>query len=493
MKTLRAPYGVLPMKPPSEPSVVTLTQRQPEDSGSPKSNLSEHLNQRTNNMTQIYLAGGENPSHQQILSACGATHLSVNVTSLLRRKTFSWELDLPHSAWEWVAYCDGPASIDDLHLVADSAAKQPRWVIGPESWSDWGDNYLPLWNGEGSIPANRSSGLVVTDRVFRDKSLLRRAQSSRTAGNSLGVITGSIDESINKFDLVISAAWWSAMKYGETQIWDGRRMHRFNAERKNEIRTRYSSEIALMGVDADQVLLDDPEEVARLAVSSWMFYSDHLSGAKVLSFPSVTKATTAEDSESAETGSEAGALDTRPPVRRHHAVLPVIGMTTITSTERLGDGTEIIEEQALVQTSSVSMRQCDNCFLASSGCPGFQAGASCAYSIPVEIRSKDQLQAVMQAMVEMQTQRVLQARFAEEITGQELTPEVGKELDRLFSSVEKMRDIMDNRDTVKVTMEARGRSGVLSRLFGDRVGANAKMLSQPVDSDDVIDALVDED
>lgn len=193
------------------------------------------------------------------------------------------------------------------------------------------------------------------------------------------------------------------------------------------------------------------------------------------------------------TGSEVDLLDTRTPKGRHQTVLPVIGMTTITSTERLGDGSEVIEEQTLVQTSSASLRQCDNCFLASSGCPGFQPGASCAYSIPVEIRSKDQLQSVMQAMVEMQTQRVLQARFAEEITGQELTPEVGKELDRLFTSVEKMRDIMDSRDTVKVTMEARGRSGVLSRLFGDRVGTNAKMLSQPIDSEDVMDAIITED
>jgi hypothetical protein len=96
-------------------------------------------------------------------------------------------------------------------------------------------------------------------------------------------------------------------------------------------------------------------------------------------------------------------------------------------------------------------------------------------------------------MIELQTQRVLQARFAEEITGQELTPEVGREMDRLFASVEKMRDIMDNRDSIKMTVEARGRSGVLSRLFGDRVGDNARMLSQPVDSEDVLDAVLDPD
>lgn len=443
-------------------------------------------------MTQIYLAGGENPTHQQILSSCGVTHVAVNVTSLIRRKTMSWSLDLPYEGWEWVAYCDGPASMDDLHMVADLATKPPQWVIGPEAWAEWGYNWLPMWNGEDEIPRHRPEGFFVTDRVFKDSTLCRRAMAARSAGNSLGAITGSIDSTISKFDLIISGSWWSALKYGETQVWDGRKMHRINAEHKSEARTRYASDISAMGIDIDQILLDNPDEIARLAVTSWQFYADHLSGAKVLAFPKNAEVTTSEDSMDEFRGSEVDLLDTRPPERRHQTVLPVIGMTSITSTERLGDGTEVIEEQAIVRASSTSLRQCDNCFLASSGCPGFQQGASCAYSIPVEIRSKDQLQSVMQAMVEMQTQRVLQARFAEEITGQELTPEVGKELDRLFASVEKMRDIMDNRDTVKMTVEARGRSGVLSRLFGDRVGTNAKMLSNPIDSEDVIDAVIEE-
>jgi hypothetical protein len=442
-------------------------------------------------MTTIYLAGGENPTHQDILSSCAATHIAVNVTSLLRRKTSSWELDLPYADWDWIAYCDGPATADDLHLVLDRASKPPSHVIGPDSWSEW-DNFLPMWNGEGEIPRDRPNGLVVTDRVFRDKTLNRRALAARSVGTTLGVVTGSIDPSIGKYDLVVSGSWWSSMKFGETQVWDGRNMHRYNAERKNEVRTRHSEDIAKLGIDVDQILLQDVEETARLAVTSWHHFSESLSGGNIVQFPTRAEVITEEKIMDEFSGSEVNLIDTRPPKGRHQTVLPVMGMSSITSTERLGDGTEVIEEQAIVRAVSESIRTCDNCFLATSGCPGFQPGASCAYSIPVEIRSKDQLQSVMQAMVEMQTQRVLQARFAEEITGQELTTEVGREMDRLFTSVEKMRDIMDNRDTVKMTVEARGRSGVLSRLFGDRVGTNAKMLAHPVDSDDVMDAIIEE-
>ena len=442
-------------------------------------------------MTNIYLAGAENPSHQQILASCGANRVAVNVTSLLRRRTLTWELDLPYPDWEWVAYCDGPATSDDLHLILDRASKPPVSVVGPLAWSEW-DNYLPLWNGEEEIPKERENGFVITDRVFKDKALLRRALAARSVGMTLGAITGSTDPSISKFDLVVSGSWWSSMKFGETQVWDGKKMHRYNADRKAEVRTRHRDHIEHLGIDVDQVLLQDPDETARLAIVSWQYFSESMSGGTLLSFSKKSEVASYEENDMDITGFDPNALDMHPSKGRHRMVLPVVGLSSITSTEKLGDGTEVIEEQAIVRTVSESIRSCDNCFLATAGCPGFQPGASCAYSIPVEIRSKDQLQSVMQAMVEMQTQRVLQARFAEEITGQELSTEVGREMDRLFTSVEKMRDIMDNRDTVRMTVEAKGRSGVLSRLFGDRVGTNAKMLQQPVDSNDVIDALVDE-
>lgn len=444
-------------------------------------------------MTTLFLAGAENPTHQQILYSCGVSHMAVNVSSLIRRKTGSWELNPPYEDWEWVAYTDGPVSLSDLTEIVDRSGKPPMWVIGPEEWLDFADGSsgLVLWNGEGSIPDTRDNGLAITDRVFKNKELRRRALGTRSLGTVLGAITGSTDIAISKFDIVISGSWWSSMKFGETQVWDGRKMSRYNAERKHEVRDRHRDDIQALGMDLDQVLLGDPDEVCRLAVVSWQHYGDSLNRANVLPFKN-GQVTTQEESLDEFLGSEPKVVDTHPSQGRHKKLLPVLGMTSITSTERLGDGSEVVEEQPIVTSVSDSIRSCDNCYLATSGCPGFQAGATCTFSIPIEIRSKDQLQAVLQSMVEIQTQRVLMARFAEEIAGQELSPEVGKEMDRLFASVEKMRDIMDNRESVRMTVEARGRSGVLSRLFGDRVGANARMLGTPVESEDVMDAMLDD-
>jgi hypothetical protein len=444
-------------------------------------------------VTEVYLAGAENPSHQEILRSCGADKVAVNVTSLLRRKTLSWTLDLETPGWEWVAYCDGPASADDLRVVLDQAAKAPLWVVGPPAWSEW-DTYLPLWNGEGEMPLEGSRGIVVTDRVFKDKNLRRRTLGSRTSGSQLGAITGSTDAAIGKFDLVLSGAWWSSMKYGETQVWDGRAMHRYNANNQGEVRTRHADHIASLGMDTDLVLAGDPDESCRLAIASWLAYAASLQGGTVLHLPARSEASSDFLYDNEKRGSDMGTLDTTPRTGRHRKVLlPVMGTGLVTSTEKAADGTDIIEEQAIVQSVNESVRSCNNCYLAQSGCPGYEPDASCAYSIPVEIRSKDQLQAVLQAVIELQTQRVFQARFAEELQGQEMTPEVGQEMDRLFRSVEKMRDIMDNREMVKMTVEARGKSGVLSRLFGTQVGTNAKMLTEPVDSTDVIDAVLEED
>lgn len=443
-------------------------------------------------MTAIFLAGGENPSHQDILASCAAMKVSVNVTSLMKRRTDSWKLDLPYTDWEWVAYCDGPATIDDLDWVCDRVPRAPSWVIGPVDWGA-SKNFMPVWNGEGEMPQFRPEGMVVTDRVFKDHNLNRRALASRILGTTLGAITGSIDPAIGRYDLIISGSWWSSFKFGETQVWDGKKMHRYNADRKAEVRTRHRAHIEALGVDADQILLHDPDEAARLAVASWQSFEESLSGATVIPMPG-TAAVVATPMESGleESGTSPSPIATTPPPGRHGLVLPVMGIGSMTVTERQGDGSDILEEQAIIRSVKTTVRSCDNCFLASAGCPAAQAGAMCAYDIPVEIRSKDQLQGVLTAMVEIQTQRVLQARFAEEVSGQELSPEFGREMDRLFGAVEKMRDIMDNRDSIKMTVEARGKSGVLSRLFGDRVGTNAKMLSEPIDAEEIHDAILDD-
>jgi hypothetical protein len=79
-------------------------------------------------------------------------------------------------------------------------------------------------------------------------------------------------------------------------------------------------------------------------------------------------------------------------------------------------------------------------------------------------------------MIEMQASRVLFARFAEELEGQGLDPALSSEMDRLFSLIDKFKNISDTRDLMRIEVEARGNAGVLSRLFGSKAGETARQL-----------------
>ena len=83
-------------------------------------------------------------------------------------------------------------------------------------------------------------------------------------------------------------------------------------------------------------------------------------------------------------------------------------------------------------------------------------------------RSKDQLKGLLNAIIEMQGARVAFARFAEELNGGYPDPNTGQEIDRLFKLVNQMKELEENKEFVRMTVERQTSGGVLSALFGDR-------------------------
>ena len=72
--------------------------------------------------------------------------------------------------------------------------------------------------------------------------------------------------------------------------------------------------------------------------------------------------------------------------------------------------------------------------------------------------------------------RVMFAKFAEELEGQGIDSQLSVEMERMFKLVEKFKDISDTREMVRMEIETRSSSGVLSRLFGAKVGEVAREL-----------------
>ena len=456
---------------------------------------------------QLYFAGAESPSHLKVLVAEGVERVAVNVTALSRRvkDLTGWASTERLQGLEWILYADSPSTPWEAALsLLEGAEVLPEAIVGPLSWATEtrlgsGDIFfLPTWDGSdrGQLRSfvEEYGGTVLADTVVDSATAVRSAIAATTAPSSvLGAITGR-SKNIEPFDMVVSSAWWAVQKHGETQVWDQGKLHRYNSQDKLVKRQQHSAAIEQMGVDLEAVLADDSAATVKLAIRSWLMLEAKQSQKGNLSLidggadPDLV--TSSVGRHPANRGSAEIRVASPPPEGRHETVtLPVMGIEKLTTTSTDLDGNETFTDTETLSINNQSLRKCDTCSL-SMHCEGFQAGARCVYNIPVMIRSKEQLQGVLRATVEVQSQRVMMMRFAEEITGAP-DPEVGREMDRLFNMVGKWREIEDNRDTLEMTVRAKGNAntGMLSRLFGAKVGSNAMVLDNPIPSDVVTDVM----
>jgi hypothetical protein len=172
------------------------------------------------------------------------------------------------------------------------------------------------------------------------------------------------------------------------------------------------------------------------------------------------------------------------------ATLPVFGVThkTIVDNE---NGRDVIKDVPIITSSQVSLRQCDTCFVAAN-CPAFKPQNACAFNLPVEVKTKDQLRALLNAIIEMQGARVAFARFSEELNGGYPDPNTGQEIDRLFKIVEQLKKLESNNEFVRMTVERQTSGGVLSNLFGDRASVLNVLPNDGLDEAAVTEIIVEQ-
>lgn len=178
-----------------------------------------------------------------------------------------------------------------------------------------------------------------------------------------------------------------------------------------------------------------------------------------------------------------------PAVRERRMTLPVVGFEKTTTKEYDEDGNQILVERNLTRKGKAVLRQCDTCFI-SAACPMFQPGSECAYDLPLEIKTKEQLNAVNYMALEMQVERVAFMRLAEELNGGYADPNLSLEMDRLLRMQEQIKKIEDTSETFKLSVEAKGGAGILSRLLGEKVKPE-NSLPAPVDPARVIQGYID--
>lgn len=463
----------------------------------------------------LVFMGAEVPSHRILLTNMGVKHVSVNYYRLVKRglpktKDYLIQGRFPDDV---KVYVDGGGhQINDLNMtereLQEYAENYQEWVginaerisgateldakaLGP-SWTNYHrttmienlgeDKLWVVWHPELGHTAlyglaERYMNIALLGETLEDDTSL--AARSRALLNEFpdlqfhGVACAKPDN-LRQVALTTasSLSWLSPMMRGETIVWDGTRLVRYQKKQKDQARPRYKAIIERAGLDYDKIINDDSNEVTRLAIWSYMQLENALdkrSGKKISDNSEFI-----DDPGSAETG---GALpDKRPSEGRKvlaerdvndRQILPVFGVKVKTVVEKDDDGKDVIKDVPILSSTSASLRQCDTCFVAAN-CPAFKPANSCAFNLPVEIKTKEQLKGLLNTVIEMQGARVAFARYAEELNGGYPDPNTGQEIDRLFKLVGQMKELEENKEFIRITAERQTSGGVLSALFGDK-------------------------
>jgi len=454
---------------------------------------------------KVYFANAEKASHRSLLQASGVTQYAVNLTHLPIPKKKELDLSVMFPAGDIVLYTS--ETDEDVSRYDDFVRQHYEniaMVIGrPDYDGTWlGERYIPVWNDPDDMErlawlCQKNGRAAISDKAVNGKTISRiRNLVQRWDAKLIGLSSKPDVIASLPWDSVIVGSWTSAVRYGETQVWDGHGLRRYPAQQKDSARKKHRNDIIKLGIDYDAIVQDDNSEVARLAIVSWQAWEKTTFGVyepqelddeqEIGLSESVTDSNYPSNVPSVPNVAPRGSsISIRGAEMRHEddkVLLPVIGIEQFTpqlaqtlagdeESEELG-----VEKIPVISYKGNLLRQCNSCYL-SARCPAFRQDSECGFKLPVEIKTKDQLQAALRAMLEMQVSRVLFARFAEELEGQGLDPALSGEVDRLFNLVEKFRNISDTRDMVRLEVEARGSSGVLSRLFGQSAGDVTRQLS----------------
>ena len=276
---------------------------------------------------------------------------------------------------------------------------------------------------------------------------------------------------------------------------DGKKLLRYPKRMKAQARQRYKHVIESAGLDYDLILADDPNEVTRLAIWSYLQLEASINGRKtpLLSDNSEFKDDPG-DAETYGTEPDNSAIEPRKLLEERDPSelrpLPVFGVSTKTVMEKDELGRTVIKDVNVLSTSSASLRQCNTCFVAAN-CPAFKENNPCAFNLPVEVKTKDQLKSLLNTIIEIQGSRVAFARFAEELNGGYPDPNTSQEIDRLFKIVKQLKELEENKEFVRMTVERQTSGGVMSALFGDKANTLKELPNDGLSESEVSSILSD--
>jgi hypothetical protein len=486
----------------------------------------------------LIFSGGEGSHHRELLASMGVKQVEVSFWRLRQKKVSKTKpyllkdkfaddvtvyLDSGSIAVQ-KAYASGKMDLAGLRDYYEHyltfvgwnkdrlAAVTDLWVpAAPMPWErrKWlsdavgKDRVWVTWDSSMGLPALAElcveyPHIAVTGAsVEAEPTLASRVRTLRFQwGTTFHALATATPDNLRSVDFATATtlSWMSPMMRGETIVWDGTRLVRYRKDRKDQARARYQRVIENAGLDFSKIKADDPAEVTRLALWSYLRMDEHMSLRKggnnpfeviqgglkeTVEPPDVDNSDFSADPDFLEDPPEVvgnrlpevrnvsgrQALAVRPENERR--ILPSFGLEVKQVIEKDEDGHDVLRNRPLVVSAQSSLRQCDTCFVAAT-CPMMTPGSECAFHLPVEVKTKAQMKALLSAVLEMQGQRVAFMRFAEETGGGYADPNLSSEMDRLFKYAETLKALEENRESLKISVERSGAPGVMSAIFGDR-------------------------
>jgi hypothetical protein len=380
----------------------------------------------------------------------------------------------------------------------DSLVLGQEWVAQQRAFYEHDSKFWVVWHEEYGLPAlkslcqNHQNVVIPNDEIESVTSLSAVTRGyQRQFGTQFHALACAKPDNLRQvpFTTASTLSWLSPMRRGETIVWDGTKLNRYPKKMKSQARPRYKAIVEKAGLDYLAFNQDSTLEATRVAVWSYKkleasmdkktpdlhiidggkkdIVSDN-SDTPLLSGLGELGGYLSDNSDLDMRKKEPTELVQRAPEEMQN--LPVFGYKMKTVVETDEDGKDVLKDVPIISNQSTSLRQCDTCFVAAN-CPAFKPSNSCAFNLPVEVKTKEQLKSLLTTIVEMQGQRVAFMRFAEEMNGGYADPNLSQEIDRLLKLVGNINEMDQNKEFIQITASRQSSGGVLSAIFGDRAQA----------------------
>jgi len=349
------------------------------------------------------------------------------------------------------------------------------------------DKFLPIWNAEEGIDQLQRLGeqfgrVGISQTSFNGRDLLpflNRLGGQGIELHGLAMTKPDIMQAV-KWTSVSSTSWTTPQRYGDTIIWSHNQLKRYPKSMKDQARKKERSVFVANGFDLDKIYADNPAEMLKISLWSWQQLADKINKNErgvttPMNSPYEGFSENDDDSVGTELETAQKRVPTATPRNPSEMVnIPFLDFDYHTEKVKNKDTGEYEDKEVpKVKIRSESMRICDTCFLKAK-CPMFEENSTCAYNIPIVIRTKEQMTALMDSMVEMQAQRVLFMKMAEDIEGGYADPNLSLEIDRLGKLMKTKHDMEQEGFSLTVTAKQSGQSDMVERIFGD-LGSTRKL------------------